>query len=87
MDKPENEQDYIRFMAEDIEVYLSKEIWDGLDPQATELRFAIAGRLRNSSPLQGEAGRGWIFRGRAHPPLAPPSEGGEMPCPLNVTMH
>jgi len=43
MDKPENEQDYIRFMAEDIEVYLSKEIWAGLDPQATELRFAIAG--------------------------------------------
>jgi len=43
MDKPENEQDYIRFMAEDIEVYLSKEIRAGLDPQATELRFAIAG--------------------------------------------
>jgi len=43
MGKPENEQDYIRFMAEDIEVYLSKEIWEGLDPQATELRFAIAG--------------------------------------------
>lgn len=43
MDKPENEQDYIRFMAEDIEVYLSKEIWAGLAPQATELRFAIAG--------------------------------------------
>jgi len=43
MDKPENEQDYIRFMAEDIEVYLSKEIWAGLAPQAMELRFAIAG--------------------------------------------
>jgi hypothetical protein len=43
MGKPENEQDYIRLMAEDIEVYLSKEIWEGLDPKATELRFAIAG--------------------------------------------
>lgn len=43
MDKPENEQDYIRFMAEDIEVYLSKEIREGLDPETTELRFAIAG--------------------------------------------
>jgi hypothetical protein len=43
MGKPENEQDYIRLMAKDIEVYLSKEIWEGLDPKATELRFAIAG--------------------------------------------
>jgi len=29
MGKPENEQDYVHFMAEDIEVYLSKEIWKG----------------------------------------------------------
>jgi hypothetical protein len=43
MGKPENEQDYIRFMAEDIEVYLSKEIWEELDPKAAKLRFAIAG--------------------------------------------
>ena len=43
MGKPENEQDYIRFMAEDIEVYLSKETWEELDPKATELRFAIPG--------------------------------------------
>jgi len=43
MGKPENEEDYIHFMAEDIEVYLSKEIWEGLDPKATELRFAIPG--------------------------------------------
>jgi hypothetical protein len=27
--KPDDEQDYVRFMAEDIEVYLSKEIWEG----------------------------------------------------------
>jgi hypothetical protein len=43
MGKPENEQDYIRLIAEDIEIYLSKEIWEELDPKATELRFAIAG--------------------------------------------
>ena len=43
MGKPENEQEYICFMAEDIEVYLSKEIWEGLKPEATELRFAIPG--------------------------------------------
>lgn len=43
MGKPDDEQDYVRFMAEDIEVYLSKEIWEGLDPQDTGLRFAIAG--------------------------------------------
>ena len=43
MGKPESEQDYIRFVAEDIEVYLSKEIWEGLGPKATELRFAIPG--------------------------------------------
>jgi hypothetical protein len=43
MGKPENEQDYVRFTAEDIEVYLSREIREGLDPKATELRFAIAG--------------------------------------------
>jgi hypothetical protein len=30
-------------MAEAIEVYLSKEIWEGLAPQTTGLRFAIAG--------------------------------------------
>ena len=43
MGKPEDEQDYILFVAEDIEVYLSKEIWEGLDPEARDLRFAIAG--------------------------------------------
>jgi hypothetical protein len=43
MGKPESEQDYLRFMAEDIEVYLSKETWEELDPKATELRFAISG--------------------------------------------
>ena len=43
MGKPENEQDYIHFRAEDIEVYLAKEIWEGLDPKAKDLRFAIPG--------------------------------------------
>jgi len=43
MGKPENEQDYIHFMAEDIEIYLSKEIWERLGPEAADLRFAIAG--------------------------------------------
>ena len=47
MGKPESEQDYLRFMVEDIEVYLSKETWEELDPQATELRFAIPGYGRS----------------------------------------
>jgi hypothetical protein len=59
MGKPENEQDYIRFMAEDIEVYLSKETWEGLDPKATELRFAIPGYGRFYLKFNSPALSGW----------------------------
>jgi len=43
MGKPENEQDFIPFMAEDIQVYLAKDIWEGLVPGTSSLRFAIPG--------------------------------------------
>jgi len=43
MGKPENEEDFIPFQADDIQVYLAKDIWDKLEPGAKRLRFAIGG--------------------------------------------
>ena len=43
MGKPENEQDFIPFAAEDIQVYLTRDIWESLEPGTSSLRFAIGG--------------------------------------------
>lgn len=43
MGKPENEEEFILFQADDIQVYLAREIWEKLEPGTKRLRFAIGG--------------------------------------------
>ncbi|MGQ9494073.1 MAG: hypothetical protein ACUVR2_09960 [Anaerolineae bacterium] len=47
---PERPEDFVRLAADDLAIYLSKDIWDNLKPRQSKLLVAVSGY-----------GRFWIY--------------------------
>lgn len=43
MGEPDNDKDFVRLIAGDLAIYVSRQIWDALKPGQSKLIIAVAG--------------------------------------------
>jgi len=60
MGEPEAELTFVRLAVDDLTVYVSREIWDGLKPERSKLLVAVCGYGRFWLHLQRQADDGGI---------------------------
>jgi len=55
MGEPDNVGNFVRLDADDLTIYVSREIWDSLKPQQSKLLVAVPGYGRFWVYLEGES--------------------------------